>query len=266
MPRMRQEVECGIIRGVMKNTNAPRGIVFFGLALLLLVGTALAEDFWVKKEYTQWNDEEIKKLLTNSPWAKQVNVTAPPSAFAGAGRGEGAAAGPGNSGIDVSSKGGGGGRRPGGGGGGGEAEGGGGASGLQLSISWRSSLPLKKALVKSRAAGDTIPPELQQILKTEETNYVIVLTGVPLTYARTIQNTDQVKLSVIKRNKKPPIALAGIEMQQRTRSVDVIYVFPRTDRITEDEKEVEVVLRLGAIEAKHKFNLKDMVVDGKLEL
>ena len=36
--------------------------------------------------------------------------------------------------------------------------------------------------------------------------------------------------------------------------------------ITLDDKEVELDLKLGSIEAKRKFNLKDMVYNGKLEL
>ena len=36
--------------------------------------------------------------------------------------------------------------------------------------------------------------------------------------------------------------------------------------ITADDKEVEVVLKPGQMELKKKFNLKDMVYNGKLEL
>jgi hypothetical protein len=45
-----------------------------------------------------------------------------------------------------------------------------------------------------------------------------------------------------------------------------LFIFPRTDPITLDDKEVELDLKLGTMEAKRKFNLKDMVYNGKLEL
>src|SRR5215470_9700851 len=105
-----------------------RPTAFLGLAGLLVAGIALGEDFWVKKEYTQWTEQEVKKVMTNSPWAKDINVSAPPGA-AGAGL-----RGLPNSGIDV--EGGGGGRGRGGRGAarGGEAEEGGGGGQVLLTL------------------------------------------------------------------------------------------------------------------------------------
>src|SRR2546422_8837482 len=98
-------------------------IIFLCLAGLLLAGVAIGEDFWVKKEYMQWTDEEVKKVMTNSPWAKDITISAPMSALGG--RGQRAAAA--ESSTDVESTGGGGRRGRGGrGGGGGDGGGGGG--------------------------------------------------------------------------------------------------------------------------------------------
>jgi hypothetical protein len=43
---------------------------------LLSIGlfTASGEDFWVKKSWTQWNKEDCKRMLENSPWAKNWSV------------------------------------------------------------------------------------------------------------------------------------------------------------------------------------------------
>ena len=68
------------------------------LAALLAATVALDEDIWVKKEYMQWTYGEVKKLLTNSPWAKDVTVSVPPAVLGGA-DGQLPAAAP--SGIDV---------------------------------------------------------------------------------------------------------------------------------------------------------------------
>ena len=41
----------------------------------LLTGVALvAADFWVEKDFTTWSDKEVLKMLTDSPWAKQVRI------------------------------------------------------------------------------------------------------------------------------------------------------------------------------------------------
>ena|SRR5438477_12460845 len=63
-----------------------RRIVFLCLTGLVLASVALAEDFWVKKDYMQWTDDELKKIMTNSPWAKDVTVNAPPAAVGGGGQ------------------------------------------------------------------------------------------------------------------------------------------------------------------------------------
>lgn len=50
------------------------------LAVLAVSLPLLADDFWVKKPYTQWSREECEKLLKNSPWTQastlnQVSMT-----------------------------------------------------------------------------------------------------------------------------------------------------------------------------------------------
>lgn len=58
--------------------------------LSLVVLTATAEDFWVKKDWKQWTAADCKKLLESSPWAirkiieNESNVNRLPSAANGA--------------------------------------------------------------------------------------------------------------------------------------------------------------------------------------
>ncbi len=246
----------------MKQSNwfERRFLVLFA-AWMFAPAAVMAEDFWEKKAYADWNDAEIRKLITYSPWSKDVTVTAPASALGGPPRG----AQPGVNDVETGGGGGGGRGRRGGGGGG---RGAGGSQALiTLNISWRSALPLKQALVKSRmASGAGVPQELQQGLAREEPHYVIVVSGLPAQMARTVQNLELLKQSVLRRGTKQPINLAGVDFQPRTQSVDIIFAFSKTDPITADDKDIEVVLKLGQIEAKKKFNLKDMVYKGKLEL
>lgn len=77
--------------------------------LLAFVLGLYAEDFWKTKPYTEWTEKEIKRVLTNSPWAKEVSAPMPGGSGGGAGGGGGR----------------GGGRKGGGGGGGGMGGGGG---------------------------------------------------------------------------------------------------------------------------------------------
>jgi len=235
---------------------------FLGLAGLLIAGIALGEDFWVKKEYTQWTEEEIKKVMTNSPWAKDVTVNAPPGTLGPGQRG------PQNSNVDVESGAGGGRGRGRGARGGGDTEGGGPADVLlSLNMSWRSALPLRKAIVKSRLGGSSeVPSEAQQMMTKEQAEYVVVVSGLPARIARQIQDSARLNTSTLKAGKKAPITPKAVDFQARTQTVDIFFIFPKTEPITLEDKEVELDLKLGAIEAKRKFNLKDMVYNGKLEL
>src|SRR5215471_4385988 len=107
-------------------------LLFLCLVGLLVASAALAEDFWTSKEYMQWTDEEVKKIMTNSPWAKDLTISVPLTAL-----GRGAQPAENVAPTDVQSGAGGGrGRR---GGGGGSGEGGTSAEAMvTLNISFRS--------------------------------------------------------------------------------------------------------------------------------
>lgn len=230
-------------------------IVFLSLAVLLAAGVVLGEDFWAKKEYMQWSDEEVKKVLTNSPWAKEVTVKAPPSALRGQRPAPAAD-------TETENSGGGGRGRRGGGGGGATTE-----RLLVLNMSWRSALPLRKALVRSRlGTGAAVPPEAQQLIAKDPEEYVIIVSGVPAETARAANNEAALSKSTIQFGKKPPVAPKGVDFQARTQSVDIVFVFPKTQAGVAADKEVEVILKVDTVELKQKFNLKDMVYNGKLEL
>ncbi len=43
---------------------------------MFLAGLALwAADVWVAKPYTEWTAKDVDKIMSDSPWAKQVSVT-----------------------------------------------------------------------------------------------------------------------------------------------------------------------------------------------
>lgn len=235
-------------------------VAWMCIGAFLLAGVALGEDFWIKKDYKEWTPEEVKKLLTNSPWSKDVVVTAP--------RAGGAGRGPAANGIDAEnpnvSRGRGGRSGP-----AGDAEINSAPANLEVSlnVSWRSALPLRKAIIKSRMGDSSeVPGDAQQLLGTDPAEYVVVVSGIPASLARTVQNPDLLKRSSLKIGKREPVPPKSFDFQTRTQSLDVYFLFPRTNPITLEDKEVEVDLKLGTMEAKRKFNLKDLVYNGKLEL
>ena len=45
------------------------------ISIFLFAGVAMAKDFWETKIFVQWSQKECQKLLTDSPWAKELNLT-----------------------------------------------------------------------------------------------------------------------------------------------------------------------------------------------
>ena len=50
-------------------------ILFVLILATLRVQVAFCADFWEKKDYTEWSEKECRKMLTDSPWAKQYILT-----------------------------------------------------------------------------------------------------------------------------------------------------------------------------------------------
>ncbi len=46
------------------------------LAIVFLISAGQAQEFWQKKEPQQWSENECKKLLEDSPWAKKYDLAA----------------------------------------------------------------------------------------------------------------------------------------------------------------------------------------------
>jgi hypothetical protein len=260
--------------------------------LALLFATALvlcAADFWQTKPFATWDQKELQKILTDSPWAKKVSV-----AMAGGGsRG-------GGGGADAGGGGGRGGRGGGpsgpnsdpgiaGGGGGGIAEtagvsrgggfggGGGGGGGeapvltpaMQVLVTWQSALPVREALAKLKFGAEAATsPDAKKLVEGEQQFYIIMVGGLPAYVQPRDQDAQQtlIKASTLGVKGKDPLTAMNVQFQMDGRMVDAYFVFDRAKPFTIDDKEVEFATHAGPTAVKQKFNLKNMVINGKLEL
>jgi len=242
-----------------------------------------AADFWVKKPFTEWTDKEVEQVLGNSPWARRVDITVDAGGGgagggggrAGGGRRGGGGGGGGGSGFGGAEAGagsdaGGGGE---GGGGGGRAGGGDMAGGLNtvpLMIRWRSALPIKQALVRRRLGVEAgTSEEAKKLLARQEDHYVIVISG-RLPKQALGAGAEKLKSSCFLKVGKKAIPASDARFFPGPQMSEVVVLFPRTQPgahlITLEDKEVEVAGKIGSLDMKRKFRLKDMVFDGKLEL
>ncbi len=151
-----------------------------GVSLLTTPFAFAASDFWNKKPFAEWSEQEIEQLKTKSPWAKKIRgEMAGGGGRAGGGGGDegggggrgggrggnGGLAGGGIATADSNGIGGGGGGRGGrggGGGGGGEFA----AQGPEVVVRWESAGPL------SDIKKEKMPKEI-------DGHYAISVTGLP---------------------------------------------------------------------------------------
>jgi len=224
--------------------------------LCLLASVALtAADFWEEKEFTAWSNQQVEKLLSDSPWARKVTVVtgrlregARNEGFQGGGAGFG-------------------------GGGGGARDGDAGEfqqiGRMTLTVAWASALPVRQALVRRQIGPDApIPPDLQRQLSEDDPFYTVAVVGLPFRMTARMGTIDEVRAkTALKPSGKEPIAPAELRAaKDGDQFVRVEFLFPKTSAITLDDKEVEFITTLLGVEVKRKFRLADMTIRGRLLL
>jgi hypothetical protein len=242
---------------------------------LAAVGAAAAlcaADAWKNTDFTQWSQDDAKKVLTKSPWAKEVSVsTGQPGAMPSSGRSKRGGGGGDSDGSGMGGRGGMGGD-----------EGRSGAPSANLIIRWETAIPVKEALMKMNY-GDHLPAKGDKgyTLDAPRENYILSVTGLRMGGRNRQQGADaqaegtpqsqadrmkdQLMTSTqLLRKGKDPIAPVNVVVNANTNTVYL--VFPKTDAISDDDKDVEFRLTLGRILVREKFSLKDMHFSGKLEL
>jgi hypothetical protein len=278
-----------------------------GFLLTLLAGTITlsGESFWKEKEFTEWTQKEVIRMMTKSPWARSLIIPLPAGGvIAGLGGGGdylGSVEDPfpenkmpsrggipgvpnlsrmarrpqvmgpedGSTSIITPDWG----RR--------SAEG---RVLLELTVRWYA-LPLRHA--RARWA-ELWPPEKKDRKNNGRISaYIIGVSGFPPHWFST--DAEHLKVvfekmmseSFLKIRDLEPIAAGGLWIPPKQDVVNLqlgpwhsgaefYLLFPRGEEgshvITLEDKKVEFVSKIGSLEVKRKFKLKNMVYNGELEL
>jgi len=249
------------------------------LAVLIAAGPVRAEGFWDKKKFADWTDKEVRKMVSDSPWAQRVEI---PMGGGGGGGGRGRRGGGGGGGGGFGGGGGGGfgaeaGGPDGGGGGLGEAgggrepgmgdTGGGVVPTLSLTIRWQSALPIRQALARMRFGPEAgTSKQAAEILAREQQFYVVAVSGVPARFLTGAPVEKLKMVSMLRLSKTESVPATDVQINPGQPLAEMYLIFPRTRALRLEDKEVEILTSLGPVEVRRKFRLKDMVLDGKLEL
>lgn len=257
-----------------------RNVIRFAAGLPAVCATLPAwafasKEFWEAKPASEWTSDEIDRMLTKSPWAKDASVTSGGGLGNGSGRSRGGGGGIGfpGGGGGIGFPGGGigfpGGGRQGGGYPGGSPGGGSDRQQFRGTLRWESALPIQEAL-RIGASDEKPNPDFEKY-------YVIALIG-DLPSDRRRSNSDDdtsaqddrrmetFKESTLLERKDGSVKLEKVDEGSRvgSRGPGVYFYFSRMDDISMDDKQMNFSTKLGRMEIKAKFTMKEMLYHGKL--
>ncbi len=157
-------------------------------AILLLATDLSAGDPWKDKSYKQWDEKDVRKVLLDSPWAKEVRVSAN---WRGPGGGLAPSTSPTDTGGGGYGESGSGGmaKAPQSGGRASEAEQGGASLQASFIVRWVSSRAIRQAMARAAVLRGASEADAEQILAQEPREYILVVLGSDMTpFAKADEN------------------------------------------------------------------------------
>ncbi len=223
---------------------------------------AIAADVtWKAKALNQWNEQDARQILTDSPWAKTstaiisrlqtederreggnmgqdhgvgfdgVDGKGTKPSFTDTIRG-------GSNGVDT--------RRV--------------SHSIKLVIRWESALPIQVAEIK---AGVVEPPTM------DGDGYRIAVYGVPGVYfkkdPKALGNPLK-KEAALRREGKKDVKPLSVEVFQRAEDLVVVYLFPLSAELSRRDRSVDFVAQIGRIAVAQSFTMEEMQFQGNLQL
>jgi len=224
---------------------------------ILLAGTAAsASDVWKDKDFQNWDQKDVQKILTDSPWSKKFQIASSGTAGNGsmthsnsAGPAGGGTGTQGNLADRIAAD---------------QQE-----PGQQISVvvSWFSSRTIREAMARKRELAGTSEEDSRKMLSQEPTTYEVAVSGRGLTVFGEIQEDNLKEHSyLMSRITKEKLAPAEIIVQRREddQAVAIIFKFAKTTAsgaatIAKNEKSVEFFTQAGKIPITIQFGLARMI-------
>jgi len=139
-----------------------------------------------------------------------------------------------------------------------------------VTLLWQTATPVKQALMKKKFGSEVgASPEAKTVIDRKEEVYALLLAGVPANLAQSAQGDAKAALlaiTTLEVKGKEPLKPTDVQVAPQGRAVNMYFLFPRTATFTADDKEMEFSTKFGKTNVKHKFKLKDMVFNGKVEM
>jgi hypothetical protein len=225
-----------------------QAVLFLGL-----VGALFAAQFWEKKPYQEWTEQEIARILIDSPWAKEViirldkdytpSIPPPPPPNSPGGvvaPGSNLGGGPlGNPAVGRKIQ-----TLP---------------AGATVRVRWESAEPLRQAIARTRGSSSVEGP----------TTYRLAIDNIPPYLESARFGSLQAELlanAILKVGKRTVIHPTDVSISANKAGLIVRLDFPRDAAIVERDGEVVLETEAGVSGIVCSFRLRDMFYGGKLAL
>jgi hypothetical protein len=257
--------------------------VTFILAFLAVL-TVLAKDFWAEKPFTAWNEKEVRRILSDSPWGKIEHVAlegernlgatvgragsvpppvSPPAGGRGTGGGGDVRGGDSQSGRSVPAT------APGGYGG----ETGSTNPSVPFQVTWFSSIKVRQAMGRlGQLQGNISTEQVNAFLQQPVEHYIVAVSGPqmqPLEQAN-LESLKGKTFLLSKKDKNKKLELKEYVSPKDRKDGLALFAFPRTvdgkPSLDVADEEVQFVAESAGLRIKTAFKLSKMMTDGKLDI
>lgn len=220
----------------------------FPLGLLTLPASAFApKEFWNDRKPEEWTSAEVKELLSKSPWAKDAEIK-DNGQVGSLGAPRGAVSRRGGAPARTSGQ-------------------GGTPSSNPRKITWKAVIRWESALPVQGALKAAAPKDIQDY-------YVLNVVGnLPSAVPSEDEPADRASLAYLKettklQHKGDEIHLSRVEAAPASEFSDpgTWFYFSRMLALMPEDKEATFVTKIGPLDVKCKFTLKDMFYQGKMAL
>ncbi len=232
--------------------------IFF--AMLSVIGvTARGNDPWKDKDPQDWDEKDVQKILTDSPWSRQFQIgSATGGALGSSSTTVGSAAHPGSGNDPLALP----------------APPGPGSSDLspgmgpitKFTVSWHSSRTVREALVREKELTGALPDIARKDLAAKYDAYQISISGANLKmFAKEGAENLKAHSYLMPKNSKEKIAPGKVVLQtsQSGNLVAILFDFPQKSaageaKIAPGEKSVEFSAKAGNLPLKVTFDISKM--------
>ena len=242
------------------------------IATFFLVASAWAGDPWKEKSYKEWDEKDLRKILSDSPWVKEVRVGAPwQERQREAGIGQKPAA-PGAESRTAYPA---------------EAAGATEQPSVQAPaepsqtpqatflVRWHSARTIRQAVVRANVLrGAMQERDGENLLAQEPSDYQIVVLGPDMVpFAQSDENSLKEKAYLRLKKSKQKLAPSRVQIQrgEANKAVAVIFYFPKKTETGEavialDEKGAEFFCQAPGASLKASFDLQKMAAKQGIDL